>query len=210
MHGSRTPTGMLRSRRGCLGCVPQLLAVLLLTGLVVLAATAFFAPWGFFLGGPFHIIPYWQGWGRLHSSLSGDYALYLRMEPAGATRLGSAYLSGVGYLCTPRGERIRLELVALMGRHLELSTDGQAISIDLYHRPALTWNFNPERRPRIDLHGRWRNPNLVLDDHGSFSRAFLKDGSINLGALPAARETVPITISPGSWSEFEQACAVRR
>jgi len=48
-----------RSRMGCLGCLPRALLGLALGCLLVLVITAVFAPWGFFLGGKFHIIPYW-------------------------------------------------------------------------------------------------------------------------------------------------------
>jgi hypothetical protein len=198
--------GRLRPPGGCLwGCLTRVLAALVLGSAILVALTALFVPWGFFLGGRFHFIPYWQGWGRLHTRESGDYVLFMRLEPRPPTRLGSATVSGLAYLCTPRGERIRLALGGLMGRHLGLSTDGEAISFHLYNRPV--FYLTPQRRPRIDLKGQWRNPNLVLEDEGSLSISFLKDGRVNDGALPAAGEKVSVTVVPGRWADFEAACA---
>lgn len=199
----------LRTPAGCLwGCLTRVVAALLLGSGLMLALTALLLPWGFFLGGHFHFIPYWQGWGRLRSSESGDYVLFMRMEPRPPTRLGSSTVSGIAYLCTPRGERIRLALGGLMGKHLKLSTDGEAISFHLYNRPVFF--LTPQRRPRIDLKGHWQNPNLVLEDEGSLSISFLKDGRVNYGALPAAGEKVPVTLVPGRWADFEAACASER
>ena len=56
-----------RSRFGCLGCLPQVFLALALGVALMLAITAIFAPWGFYLGGQFHIIPYWQGFGALYA-----------------------------------------------------------------------------------------------------------------------------------------------
>jgi hypothetical protein len=195
-----------KSRSGCLGCLSQVVVVLLLGSILVLAIPAVFSPWAFFLGGKFHILPYWQGSGRMHSPLSGDYVLFVRLEPGGLTRLGNAYLTGVGYICTPRKEQIRLTLAGTMGKHLKLTTEGEAIGLHLYRRPWFS-SVPLQRRPRIDLSGHWQNPNLVMDDKGSISVSFLPDGRVNLGSLPAARENIPITMVEGSWSDFENACA---
>jgi hypothetical protein len=39
-------------------------------------------PWAFYMGGQFHIIPQWIGWGRMHSNFAGDYILYVQLSPA--------------------------------------------------------------------------------------------------------------------------------
>src|SRR5215470_1798603 len=72
-------SGVRRRRHGCLGCLGQCIVVLLFGVVLVLAITAVFAPWGFYMGGKFHIIPYRQGWGRLPAP-SGDYVLYVGFE----------------------------------------------------------------------------------------------------------------------------------
>src|SRR5262249_3779435 len=110
---------------GCLGSLVKLLVVFALCGIGILATIAVFAPWAYYLGGTFHVLPYWQGWGTMRSRTGGQYLVYVSMDPGGPTRLGSAYMSGVGYLCTPRHERIRLKMNALMGRNLGRNTEGE-------------------------------------------------------------------------------------
>ena len=180
-------------------------------GIGVVAVIAVFAPWGFYLGGTFHILPYWQGWGRLHSKTSGDYVLYVYFYPSpGGIHTVSTFVDGNGYICTPRHEFIRLNLVGTMRKHLHASTDGEAINIKVYHRPY--FSTSPERRPRIELEGQWRNPDLVMDDDGSISHAFQPDGTVFLGNeanRPSKSEVIPITLHAGSYAQFKSACASR-
>ena len=42
-------------------------------------------------------------------------------------------LTGDAYVCTPRGENIRLRLGGGMRKHLNLSTDGEAIHFYMNH-----------------------------------------------------------------------------
>ena len=207
-----------KPRRGCLGCLGQLLwqsAVVLVLGMIlVLAMTGLFSPWAFYLGGKFHIIPYWQGWGKLHAK-SGDYVLFVRFEPTprGSRVIPHSNLRGIGYLCTPRGEQFRLHLGGSMRPHLNLSTDGEAINLYMDYWPALYGQFIADRRPSLEVRGHWKNPDLVMDDDGSIFRAFLPDGSVYHGhdlGRPYRGEVVPITLVKGSYSEFEAACATAR
>ncbi len=193
-------TSGVKPRRGCLGCLGQLVwqsAVVLVLGMILVAAmTGLFYPWAFYLGGKFHIIPYWQGWGKLHAK-SGDYVLFVRFEP------------------TPRGSRIiphsnLIHLGGSMRPHLNLSTDGEPIDLYMSYWPALYGQFISDRRPSLELRGHWKNPDLVMDDHGSIFRAFLADGSVYHGHdtnHPYNGEIVPATLVNGSYSEFEAACA---
>ncbi len=167
---------MARSRSGCFGSLVRLAGVLVLCGVLLLVFTAVFQPWGFYLGGTFHLIPYWQGWGTIRSKTGGEYVLFVNMRSGSPTRLGSAYLSGVGYICTPKHERFQ----------------------------------NPTRRPSIDFRGRWSGNSLVMTDVGSIYREFLPDGSVNRGQLPAARDTLPITMTAGTMSQFQAACRAVR
>ena len=50
----------------------------------------------------------------------------------------------------------------------------------------------------------------VMTDVGSIHSAFLPDGSVNRGRLPAAADTLPITINGGSAPEFNAACEAMR
>jgi hypothetical protein len=201
---------MARSRSGCLGSLVRLTAVLALCGAAVLVTVAVFAPWGFYLGGTFHLLPYWQGWGRMRSKTGGEYLVFVYMYASSPTRLGTAYLRGNGYICTPRHERIRMRLNAGMGRHLSRNTDGEAIGVHMYNWGA-TSALNPNRRPSIDLRGHWRGNSLVMTDGGTTYTAFLPDGSVNRGhLLPAAGDTLPITLTAGTAREFNAACGGAR
>jgi hypothetical protein len=180
-----------------------------LCGAALLGAIALFAPWGYYLGGGFHVLPYWQGWGTMRSKTGGEYLVFMSMHPESPTRLGSAYLSGDGTLCTPRHERIRLKMNALMRRDLGRSTEGEAIHVYMYN-----WSVqrivNAVRRPSIEFRGRWSGNSLVMTDVGSIHSAFLPDGNVNRGRLPAAADTLPITINGGSASQFNAACEAMR
>jgi hypothetical protein len=198
-----------KARTGCFGCLWQCAVVLVLGAILILAATGVFYPWAFYLGGKFHIVPGWQGWGRAHTQ-NGDYLLWLRFQPTprGSKMYLDTNITGDAYVCTPRGENIRLKLGGGMRKHLNLSTDGEPISFYMYYRP---WNgpFIAERRPRLELRGNWRNPNLVMDDKGSITRAFQADGTVYRGHAanhPYSTNPVPITFVQGPYSDFEKAC----
>jgi hypothetical protein len=187
----------------------KLVVLLVLLGIGYLGVVAAFDPWAYYLGGTFHVLPYWQGWGTMSARTGGEYAVFISMQAGSPTRLGSAYLSGNGYVCTPRHERIRLKMNALMGRNLGRNTEGEAITVHMYYRP-LSGMINPSTRPSIDFHGRWSGNSLVMTDGGSIYREFLPDGSVNRGRLPAARDTIPVTINGGSMSAFDAACGAMR
>ncbi|MBZ5706921.1 MAG: hypothetical protein LAN63_16340 [Acidobacteriia bacterium] len=196
-----------KARLGCLGS----LALYFVLGIVAfILIRAVFAPWSFFLGGTFHVFPIWQGWGRMHSKTAGDYALYVYMYPSPGGR-GYPSVTGTATLCTPRGQRFSMHLGGGMNnKHVGLNTDGQEMHLYMNTWQGWSAQFTTDRRPRLDLRGRWQNPNLVMDDHGTLSRAFLPDGTLYTGPehnQPAAREDIPLTLTPGSRSEFESACA---
>jgi hypothetical protein len=185
--------------------------VLALGGILVIATIGVFAPWAFYLGGNFHILPYWQGWGKAHAK-SGDYFVYVMIEPTsrGSKMYLETNLSGTGYVCTPRGENIRLHLGGGMRKHLNLSTNGEAIHLYMNYWP---WNANfiNDTRPSLEFRGRWQNPNMVMNDGSSIGRSFEPDGSVyhgHGGNRPYITEIVPITFSPGSYSQYKAACDV--
>lgn len=203
----------MRSRRTPSGCLFRLvwqLALLTVLGLIVAAGIiAVFAPWGFYLGGRFHPLPMWSGWGRLRSTAGNDYVLYVQLqpEPGGSHVFSRSWVGGMAYVCTPRGEQIQLRLVGSMRPGLHTSFDGEAIALDLHYWQAFRSLFGADRRPSFELYGQWRNPNLVLDDRGSLAVAFMPDGSVNRGHLGTRSEPVTITLHEGSFSEFEGACS---
>jgi hypothetical protein len=100
-------------------------------------------------------------------------------------------------------------LIGNMRKHLNLSTDGEAIRLGMSYRPYGSF-FSGDARPGLELRGHWQNPNLVMDDNGSISRAFQPDGRVYRGDernRPYAAEVVPVTLKEGTSAEFEAACA---
>jgi hypothetical protein len=208
--GTRPP----RRRRGCLtGRIMQSLGALALGLVVLLAVYGLLAPWGFYLGGnSFHLYPGWNGWGRIHSDSLGDFAVYVRMTPGfrGSRVFPHSNLTGNAWLCTPRGELFRMKLTGTMRPHLNANTNGEKIDLGMYNWPAFTGNFTGDHRPSIGFRGQWQNPNLVLDDHGSLSAAFLSDGSVYRGHDPnrlPPKEIVELILQPGSYRDFKSTCS---
>ena len=201
-------------RRGCLpGCLAQSVAALALGLVLVYALYGLLAPWSFYLGGDsFHFIPGWSGWGNMHSKSLGDFALYVRILPGfrGSRMYAASNLTGNAWLCTPRGETFRMKLGGGMRAHLPANTNGEKISLYMLNWPPFTGGFLTDHRPNISFRGQWQNPNIVLDDHGSLDWAFLPDGSVYRGhssTYHPAREVVPLSLHPGSWSDFKAACS---
>lgn len=203
-----------KPRTGCLGCLWQVGIVLTLGAVLIIAITGFFYPWGFYLGGKFHIIPMWSGWGRAHAK-SGDYLVWVQFEPtsSGSKMYLSSSLTGYAYVCTPRGERMHMHLGGSMRKHLNLSTDGEPISLYMDYWPLGYGSFIADRRPYLEFRGNWRNPNMVMDDHGSIARAFQPDGMVyrgHGGGRPDMQEVVPITFVNGPRSDFDKVCAAAK
>jgi hypothetical protein len=185
--------------------VVQVLGSLLLCGVVLAGVMAVVAPWGFYMGGHFHIIPQWTGVGEMHSKLAGDYALMVTFSPRTGRYRGLTHVSGNGWLCTPRGEKFTLRL----GGDFENphGTDLQGKTAHLYMNNYST--FSGSTAPSLEFRGKWNNPDLVLDDHGSLNRAFDPGGVLvtNKHMRPYVQEVVPLTLHEGSRADFNAACA---
>ncbi len=197
-------------RRGPRFGLVRLVLILVLTGAFMLLVIAVFAPWGYYLGGHFHPLPYWQGWGRVHvASAGGDYILFARIEPSSTSSKMylSTSLGGAASLCTPKGERYQLSLGGSMPKHLPVDTTGQPVSLYMSKVPLWSGSGSDARRPSINFYGNWGDRELPLDDHKSISSAFLPDGTLFQGsAHPAGKEVAHVTLKEGSWGEFEAAC----
>lgn len=199
-----------KSRFGCLGCLGQLALISVLGLVLMVAITGIFAPWGFYLGGKFRWFPEWQGFGTMHAK-SGKYVIYVRFQPrpAGQHILPESGLGGSGYLCSPHHEIFYMKLGGSMRRGLSLNTDHEKISLYMNNHSSFLSNLNSDYRPRIELRGQWYNPNIVMDDHSSIQRSFEPDGTVYRGGgrnRPYTGEIVPVTLQPGSYSDFEAAC----
>lgn len=199
------PTPPPGRRKAGPGCVVQVLGSLLLGGVVLAGVMAIVAPWGFYMGGHFHIIPQWTGVGEMHSKLAGDYALLVTFSPKTGRGLGLTHVSGHGWLCTPRGERFSLRLAGdFQNFH---GTDLQGKTAHLYMNNYSS--FSGSTAPSLDFRGRWNNPDLVLDDQGSLNRAFDPGGVLvtNQHMRPYKQEAVPLTLHEGTRADFDAACA---
>jgi hypothetical protein len=191
------------------GGVKQLFPILALLVVAVVVLPAIFMPWAFFMGGSFHIIPTWQGWGKMHSKTAGgDYVIRISIYPKTGRRVGYTHVNGTAWLCTPRGETFYLNLGGDFQKDLRLNTDGKTARfyMDNY---GFKSQFTADRRPTLELQGKWNNPDLVLDDHGSIARNFAADGTLygpKSPPRPYMGEVAPVTLHEGGNSDFEAAC----
>jgi len=210
VNPSSLPPGMPVPRKARHGCIVQVLGALVFGVVVVLAVTAIVAPWAFYMGGNFHVIPQWTGWGRMHSNLAGDYVLYVQISPGRPSRFGGnvPHISGQGHLCTPTGERYRLRLGGGFGKPSGVDLQGQSASLYMNNYTA----FSSSTAPSLEFRGHWNNPDLVLDDHGSLTRAFDPGGKLvtNHHMRPYVQEVVPLTLHQGNFSDFEAACSAMK
>jgi hypothetical protein len=176
-------------------------------------ATVVFTPWGFFMGGRFRLYPRWQGWGRLHSSTAGDFVLFVSIVPGRSARRSGPRVAGNAVLCTPRGERFDLGVGGEFEKHFGLDFQGRTVELDMRSSSFVDRQLGRDLRPKIKLFGRWNNPDLVMDDHGTLARAFEPDGSLYTGKMNNSRElreTIAVVLHEGGRPEFEAACAAAR
>lgn len=196
-----------RRRGGAKQCFIVLL-LLIAVGVLYVALN----PWAFFMGGNFHPLGYWQGYGRMHSATAGDYFLYVYIHPymrRSSSIVPSTPLSGDAYLCTPKGERFYLRLGGSMPWGYYVNSLGK--SIHVYTHKYRT--FSPDDRPNFDLYGHWGQGELVADDHKTLSTAFLPDGTLrpkDSRVPPSQIEDIQTTLREGTYSEFKAACANAR
>ena len=200
-------------RRVGVGCLGQL-ALLTILGIAFVCAVDFvFAPWSYYLGGRIHIVPFWQGLGRVKTP-AGDFTLYVWFTPTpGGAPFHLQSVSGEGYLCTPRGEQFRLRLLGSFPTTTGVDTNGKEMYLSLHRRPGYSLvSGTIDARPRLDLRGRWRDLELELDDGGSLSQAFLADGTLFSGRprdQPPAREHVALVLHETAWSGWMSDCRAR-
>src|SRR5579864_8994165 len=147
VNPSSFPPGMPVPRKARHGCVVQVLGALVFGAVVLLGVMAIVAPWGFYMGGHFHIIPQWTGWGQMHSKLAGDYAVLVTFSPKTGKGLGLTHVSGNAVICTPRGEKFNLRLAGdFQNPH---GTDLQGKTAHLYASYYST--FSGSTAPSLDF-----------------------------------------------------------
>ncbi len=203
----------MRTRRrgcfgGCFGCLGQV-ALICVAGIVILMAGEWvFMPWSYYLGGSFHWYPEWHGWGKITTRKAGEFDLYVSFWPFSGRFTGNVSVTGVGLLCTPKGERFRLHLGGnFISKHVGRDTNGEPFRLYMDNWGHLKSTFSGDLRPELSLWGEWRNPNLVMNDHGTLSQAFTADGSVNRGPLGVYGQDVDsVVFRPESKASFEAAC----
>jgi hypothetical protein len=198
-----------RKRGSCLGDIVKLFFLLVILGVGYFVVIGVFAPWTYYLGGSFHLLPIWQGWGTIQEP-SGNFPLYVFLSRPETGKLGISYMSGTAQLCTPRGEQFGYMrvIMAFQNKNFGLDSENQPVTLHIYNY-GLSGRLNADHRPEFDLYGAWQGPNLVLEDHGSFTSAFLPDGTVYVGSpsnQPAAGANLSITLVPGSPAQFKAAC----
>jgi hypothetical protein len=202
-EGRSDPPARPRGRVGCLGSLLVLVAAAIGSGVFAY----FVAPWNFNFGGHFHPLGGWQGWGRFHSaSGGGDYDMWVRFEITIPKRLKSP-LSGTAIVCTPRGERLKLNLLGSMPR--EHRADLANVPLHLYmNRIAPLATTIDDRRPHLDLWGAFGDSVLEVEDRGSIGRAFAPDGTVRTSdaKVPRGAENIHITFKEVPMSALPPDC----
>lgn len=194
-------------KRGCMGCLVQSAIALVLGGGLLFLILALLAPWNFYFGGHFHVVPGWTGRGWMHSiSAGGNYYFWLRFEPT-TPGYRKSPLKGLAFLCTPKGEKFRLHFGGDMPRSHGTDLRGVPIHLYLYNWPLLA-QFVGDRRPQLDLYGSFGNSELTLEDRGSLARAFRPDGTLyRLGEHRAwKQESTSVTLQEDSSWVLNPSC----
>ena len=169
-------------------------------------------PWGFFLGGNFHPLPDWTGWGKMHSNTAGDYFLYVEIWPSTRqleTIIPHTFVKGRANLCTPKGERFSLNLSGEMRPHIYLNTVGEPIELDMGNWRA-SMPVGQQQRPSFSIWGRWGRGEITGDDRKRLSQSFFPDGRLipqGSYALPSQTEDIQVTLREGTFSQWKSACA---
>jgi hypothetical protein len=177
----------------------RLLIFLALAGLFFLAIDAVFTPWAFFMGGHFHLNHKWTGWGRMHSNIAGDYVIYMSISPYFGRGRSLTAITGRGALCTQRGDNYTLDVGGSFQEHPGINLQGKTAVIYAHNYSRYGSQYNPS----LEFRGKWNNPDLVLDDHGSLTQAFDPGGVLAKNSnMRPIREVVPLTLHEGSRSDF--------
>jgi hypothetical protein len=209
-------------RGGCLGCgagsLAKLLGVFVVLGLVMWLGALAFVPYAFTLGGHFHWLPFWTGWGRVTSpNGGGEYLIYVSLQPEASNQsvvLTSA-LNGTAWICTPSGELVPERPIVTMERTWHGPTVGKPVHMLISNYRLIGGSIQTDRRPELLLQGVWADRSLELNDNGTLSAAFLADGSVNRGrAAPDAAQNLKITLNEASqWTgyrDFKRACGAKK
>lgn len=182
------------------GCIAQLFGLLVLCAVLVYGVAAITAPWAFHIGGRWTPLLSWPASGMLVTK-GGTYPLYVFLYPS--SRFSKLHVNGMsptggvqgtGRLCTSPGVTQYLKVAGTIYDGWR-STEGSVIEFRLLEPKYLDVG---QRQGYFELLGRWRGPELVMDDRGEPGTKFRSGLNI---------EHASVTLEPGSYSDFEAACA---
>lgn len=184
------------------GCLASLFGLILLGAAIAYGVAAITSPWAFHIGGRWTPFLTWTGTGQLVTA-SGTYPLYVSLYPAshfsrlrldGLRPMGG--LQGSGWLCVSRGVTQRLRLGGTIYGGWR-STENSLIGFRLNEPKYFDMG---QRQGYFDLYGRWRGPDLVMDERDAYGGLFRSGLRI---------EHASVTLNWGSYSDFKAACAAR-
>lgn len=105
-------------------------------------------------------------------------------------------VQGRGLLCTSRGEIQRLRLSGTIYGGWS-STESSIITFRMLEPKIFDVG---QRQGYFDLYGRWRGPELVMEDRGAYGNTFRSGLKI---------QHASVILNWGGYSEFKTACASR-
>lgn len=182
------------------GCLATLFKLLILCVIVFYGVVGLTSPWAFHIGGRWTPLLYWSGYGKLVTK-SGTYPLYVMFYPSARfSRLHldglrpTGGLRGTASICTSQGA---LETLRLGGTVYGGWSSTNDALMQFRASELLIFNVG-QKQGYFDLYGRWRGPELVMDDRGRASGPFRSGLKI---------EHASIILSEGSFSDFKAACA---
>jgi hypothetical protein len=200
-------------KKSRIGCVAQFWIMVGLVALFLLGFQALFMPWAYYLGGHFHYLPEWSGMGTAHAANGKDYIVFVKVYPnvRHPGRFDTS-LQDIGFVCTPKGEKIRMSGNASMDKHLGVDTQGKKIRVGIHRTGTIASFVNSDYRPSITFDGIWGKDEIVGDDRGSLGRAFEPDGSVYQGHSPTRGPSFPavqFTLRAASKNDFDKACSAQ-
>jgi hypothetical protein len=168
---------------------------------LVYGAVVALDPWAVHIGGRSTPLLMWHGTGKLHTKGGMQYPLYVNFYPSshfsrlhreGLRPMGG--LQGDAWLCTSRGVTQRLKLGGTIYGGWS-STEGSLMAFRLAEPKTIDLG---QRQGFFDLAGRWRGPQLVMDDRGSVGNTFGSGLRI---------EQASVTLDWDSYQAFAAVCA---
>ena len=197
-----------QKRRGLHG-FPAFLALILILALFPIGLYLL-APWNYYTGGHFHVLPWWQGSARFTAPASGgDYMMFFTISPS-LSQYRAWDLNGTAFLCTPRGERIAFSVGGELPKGTYKELNGVPIRMRLVSlRTQMA--INGKMDAYLDLVGTFDHTKLVVNDNGSFNRAFAADGSFHSSStMGSGSQNLTFTLQEIALSATMPACHAQR